>query len=134
MVARPWAEVFVDGQSRGYTPRVRELRLSAGTHRLRFVNPLCDVVEEDIHVTAGQTLSREVKLQVRKAEVRITAPPGARVFLDGVELGIAPLGGPVNIEHGEHLVTARGPGGELWRRELHVVAGARTEVVLGSEP
>ncbi|HZI13891.1 MAG TPA: PEGA domain-containing protein, partial [Myxococcus sp.] len=134
VVTRPWAEVFVDGQSRGYTPRVREVRLSPGTHRLRFVNPLCDEVEEEVQVTAGQTLSREVKLQVRKAEVRITAPPGARVFLDGVELGVAPLGGPVNVEHGEHLVTARGAGGQVWRRELRVDAGARTEVVLGSEP
>jgi serine/threonine-protein kinase len=134
VVTRPWAEVFVDGQSRGYTPRVREVRLSPGTHRLRFVNPLCDVVEEELHVTAGQTLSREVKLQVRKAEVRITAPPGARVFLDGVELGVAPLEGPVNIEHGEHLVTARGPDGKVWRRELHLTAGTRIDVVLGSEP
>lgn len=134
VVTRPWAEVFVDGQSRGYTPRVRALRLSPGPHRLRFVNPLCDAVEEDLHVTAGETVSREVKLQVRKAEVHITAPPGARVFVDGMEIGIAPLRGPVNLEHGEHLVSARGPGGDVWRQELHVAAGTRAKVTLGGEP
>ncbi|MFP2928135.1 PEGA domain-containing protein [Pyxidicoccus sp. 3LG] len=76
VVTRPWAEVFVDGQSRGYTPRVREVRLSPGTHRLRFANPLCEPVEEVIHVSAGETVSREFALQVRLAEVSISAPRG----------------------------------------------------------
>ncbi|MFP2908756.1 PEGA domain-containing protein [Pyxidicoccus sp. 3LFB2] len=134
MQTRPWAEVFVDGQSRGYTPRVREVRLSPGTHRLRFDNPLCDVVEEVINVSAGETVSREVVLQVRKAEVTIVAPTGARLFLDGAELGTAPLTGPVRVTHGEHVLSARGPGGAVLRQDFEAVAGERTEVVLGHRP
>lgn len=131
VMTRPWAEVFVDGQSRGYTPRVRELRLSPGRHRLRFDNPLCDVVEEVIEVSAGETVSREVVLQVRKAEVTLVAPPGARLFLDGVEVGVAPLRGPVSVTHGAHVFSARGPGGDVLRQDFEAVAGERTEVVLG---
>ncbi|MBM7114347.1 serine/threonine-protein kinase [Archangium primigenium] len=134
VATRPWAEVFVDDQSRGYTPRVREVNLSPGTHRLRFVNPLCDTWEEVIQVAAGESVSREVKLQVRKAELAIVAPVGARVFVDGVEEGVAPLPGPVNVEHGAHVVSARAPGGALLQREVDVVAGQRIEVVVEAAP
>lgn len=133
-MVRPWAEVFVDGQSRGYTPRVREVSLSPGEHRLRLVNPLCDSVEEVLHVAAGETVSREVTLQVRKAEVLITAPPGARVFVDGVEAGVAPLPGPVYLEHGRHVISARLPGVAPLRHEVDVVAGKRIDVMLGRTP
>ncbi|ATB27660.1 serine/threonine-protein kinase [Melittangium boletus] len=134
VATRPWAEVFVDDQSRGYTPRVREVNLSPGTHRLRFVNPLCDAWEEVIQVAAGELVSREVKLQVRKAELVIVAPAGARVFVDGVEAGVAPLSGPVNVEHGSHVVSARAPGVAPLQREVDVVAGQRIEVVVEVAP
>ncbi len=134
VTTRPWAEVFVDGQSRGYTPRVRELSLSPGVHRLRFVNPLCHAVEEVIELAAGEVVEREVTLQVRKAEVTISAPPGARVFVDGVEAGVAPLPGPVNIAHGRHIISARVPGVAPLQREVDVVAGKRIEVVLEVSP
>jgi serine/threonine-protein kinase len=134
LTVRPWAEVFVDGQSRGYTPRVREVSLSPGEHRLRFVNPLCDPVEMVLQVAAGETVTREVTLQVHKAEVLIAAPAGARVFIDGVEVGIAPLPGSVYVEHGRHVISARLPGMTPLRREVDTVAGKRIEVVLEGTP
>jgi serine/threonine protein kinase len=134
VTARPWAEVFVDGQSRGYTPRVREVSLSPGEHRLRFVNPLCDPVEEILHVAAGETVTREVTLQVRRAEVAIIAPAGARVFVDGVEAGVAPLPGSVYVQHGRHVISARLPGMASLQREVEAIAGQRIEVVLEGAP
>ena len=134
VTTRPWAEVFVDDQSRGYTPRVREVNLAPGTHRLRFVNPLCDSWEEVLQVAPGEHVSREVTLAVRKAELVIVAPVGARVFVDGREAGVAPLAGPVNVEHGAHVVSARAPGVAALQREVDVVAGKRSEVVLEAAP
>ncbi|RKH03856.1 serine/threonine-protein kinase [Corallococcus carmarthensis] len=134
VVTRPWAEVFVDGQSRGYTPRLRELRLPPGTHRLRFDNPLCEPVEELIEVAAGATVSREVSLRVRDAEVTIVAPAASRVFVDGLEVGVAPLPNPVKLTHGGHLLSARDPGGNVLRQALNAVAGTRTTVVLEASP
>jgi serine/threonine-protein kinase len=134
VTTRPWAEVFVEGQSRGYTPRVRELSLPAGTHRLRFVNPLCDAVELDVTLAPGESVAREVVLPVRKAEVLITARPGARIFVDGVEVGIAPLAAPITVEHGRHTLTARRAGEASVQREVDGIAGQRTEVVLEAAP
>ncbi|MBN9685701.1 MULTISPECIES: serine/threonine-protein kinase [unclassified Corallococcus] len=134
VTTRPWAEVFVDGQSRGYTPRLRELRLSPGSHRLHFANPLCEPVEEVLEVAAGAAVSREVALRVRDAEVTIVAPAASRVFVDGVEVGVAPLRAPLKLTHGGHLLSARDPGGNVLRQSLDAVAGSRTTVVLGSAP
>ncbi|WP_223645987.1 serine/threonine-protein kinase [Corallococcus sp. EGB] len=134
VATRPWAEVFVDGQSRGYTPRLRELRLSPGAHRLRFSNPLCEPVEEQLEVAAGESVSREVALRVRDAEVTIVAPAASRVFVDGREVGVAPLRDPVTLTHGGHVLSARDPGGNVLRHSLKAVAGTRTTVVLESSP
>ncbi|NPC50926.1 serine/threonine protein kinase [Corallococcus sp. AB032C] len=134
VATRPWAEVFVDGQSRGYTPRLRELRLSPGTHRLRFANPLCEPVEEVLEVAAGATVSREVSLRVRDAEVTLVAPAASRVFVDGVEVGEAPLRDPLKLSHGAHLLSVRDPGGHVLRQSLDAVAGTHTTVVLGAAP
>ncbi|WP_342382151.1 protein kinase [Myxococcus stipitatus] len=134
VTSRPWAEVFVNGESRGYTPRVRELSLPPGTHRLRFVNPLCDEVEVSVTLAAGETVSRDVVLTLRKAEVALQAPVGARLFVDGREVGTAPLSGPVSLEHGKHRVSAHLPGAAPVQREVEVVAGRRLEVSLEVSP
>lgn len=134
VTARPWAEVFVNGESRGYTPRVRELSLPAGTYQLRFVNPLCDEVEQVVTLAPGETVARDVVLPLRKAEVLILAPVGARLFVDGREVGVAPLSGPVAVEHGRHTVTARRAGAPPLQREVDVVAGRRLEVTLDVTP
>ncbi|MFY2556038.1 protein kinase domain-containing protein [Corallococcus terminator] len=134
VTARPWAEVFVNGESRGYTPRVRELSLPAGTYRLRFVNPLCDEVDQEVTLAPGETVARDVVLSLRKAEVLILAPVGARLFVDGREVGVAPLSGPVAVEHGRHTVTARRAGAPPLQREVDVVAGRRLEVSLDVTP
>ncbi|RKH20331.1 PEGA domain-containing protein [Corallococcus sp. CA047B] len=134
VTARPWAEVFVNGESQGYTPRVRELSLPAGTYRLRFVNPLCDEVDQEVTLAPGETVTRDVVLSLRKAEVLILAPVGARLFVDGREVGVAPLSGPVVVEHGRHTVTARRAGAPPLLREVDVVAGRRLEVALDVTP
>ncbi|NPC69940.1 MULTISPECIES: serine/threonine-protein kinase [Corallococcus] len=134
VATRPWAEVFVDGQSRGYTPRLRELRLSPGTHRLRFANPLCEPVEEVLEVAAGAAAFREVSLRVRDAEVTLVAPAASRVFVDGVEVGVAPLRDPLKLSHGVHLLSVRDPGGHVLRQSLDAVAGTHTTIVLGAAP
>ncbi|MEM9862226.1 MAG: PEGA domain-containing protein [Myxococcota bacterium] len=51
---RPWSEVYVDGRRVGNTPQ-RGLTLSAGRHRIRFVNPDFNISETmTITVRAGQ--------------------------------------------------------------------------------
>ena len=50
--ASPWAEVSVDGEKLGETPR--EVQLTAGLHQVRAVHPQLGVRESRITVRAGQ--------------------------------------------------------------------------------
>ncbi|WP_407667087.1 serine/threonine-protein kinase [Myxococcus guangdongensis] len=134
LTARPWAEVFVNGESRGYTPRVRELSLPSGTHHLRFANSLCDEVEMQVSLAPGETVTRDVVLPLRKAEVLILAPAGSRLFVDGREVGVAPLASAVKVEHGRHTVTARRAGAPVLQREVDAVAGRQLEVSMEGPP
>jgi len=48
----PWAEVFVDGEAAGDTPR--ELRLAAGRHHLRLAHPTLGAAERAVEVHPGE--------------------------------------------------------------------------------
>jgi hypothetical protein len=52
VIATPWAEVYVDGSKIGETPR--EIRLGAGTYRLRATNPNLGTRETTIVIQAGK--------------------------------------------------------------------------------
>ncbi len=58
--ATPWAEIHVDGIPEGYTPR--EMRLAAGTHRLKLVHPTRGTVVKDAQVRAGERVRIETSL------------------------------------------------------------------------
>ncbi len=59
--AVPWAEIQLDGNVEGYTPR--EMRLATGRHRLKLTHPTRGTVERDVEVRAGERLRVEVPLQ-----------------------------------------------------------------------
>jgi hypothetical protein len=52
VIATPWAEVWVDGAKIGETPR--EIRLGAGTYKLKATHPSLGTREKSITVQAGK--------------------------------------------------------------------------------
>jgi class 3 adenylate cyclase len=50
----PWGEVFVDGKSRGVSPPLRSLELSAGTHMVEVRNTFFPVLSQRVEVRAGE--------------------------------------------------------------------------------
>jgi len=61
--AIPWAQVYIDGRYRGVTP-LQGLKLKAGTHEVRLVNP-----EQNLEtrfkavIRPNRTLSKVIKLR-----------------------------------------------------------------------
>lgn len=78
-------------------------------------------------------LIAEMDAQLASIDVRV-APPGARVLLDGEEVAVAPLAGPLRVGPGTHVIEARCPGHADARREVAVMAGERTVVELRPAP
>ena len=59
---RPWADVYIDGKFYETTPIAKAMRLSAGRHTLKLINPSFITHEEVITVVANKTLKKSVEL------------------------------------------------------------------------
>ncbi len=67
-------------------------------------------------------------------ELRIEAPTGARVSVDGRPVGTAPLVLPAYVEPGTHRIEAPGADGRALTREVRVDAGEARDVALTAAP
>lgn len=63
VLARPWAELTVDGVRVDTTPMARAVALAPGTHFVRLRNPACLPEDRTITVAAGGTVWIDVDLQ-----------------------------------------------------------------------
>lgn len=122
------AAVVIDGQPRGFTPLT--LTLTPGAHTLEL---LADGEPRTIPVaiTAGGTVSQFIELPKPGAvtgqlQVR-TAPSGARVTVDGIARGVAPLM-VEGLTPGAHTVMLANDLGSV-THEVTVEAGATASLV-----
>ena len=65
VVARPWAEVIVDGQRIDVTPFARPIPLAAGTHYVTLKHPAAGDERRVVKVVAGETIMLDVTMGVR---------------------------------------------------------------------
>ena len=59
---RPWADVYIDGKFHETTPIAEPIRLPAGRHTLKLINPSFLTHEEVITIVANQTIRKSVEL------------------------------------------------------------------------
>lgn len=52
----PWANVTVDGQAKGTTPPIKQLKLAPGTHTILLENPAGAPVTKTVEVVAGKSV------------------------------------------------------------------------------
>jgi serine/threonine-protein kinase len=65
VVARPWAEVVVDGQRIDVTPFARPIPLAGGTHYVTLKHPKAIDERRVIRVTPGETVMLDVTMGVK---------------------------------------------------------------------
>lgn len=51
---RPWAEVWVNGEKKGVSPPLNELRLTEGAHTIEFRNPNYPSVKRTVNISSAQ--------------------------------------------------------------------------------
>jgi len=121
-------QVFVDGVDRGVTPA--RLSLPPGAHILELRGKGVPRVIP-LSMTAGAELSQYLEF-AETPETGYLAiqsdPPGARVFVDGTERGIAPLTVP-DLSPGEHTVVLQAGEGVSAKHVVIVQAGAQASLV-----
>ncbi|MEM6995185.1 MAG: PEGA domain-containing protein, partial [Myxococcota bacterium] len=101
---------------------------AAGAHRVSVRAPGYREVASTETAVAGRLIPVEATLQPIPASLSITAVPGARVVLDGNELGFAPLSGSVEAAPGPHRISVTAPGRIDFRTTLTAERGAALTV------
>jgi serine/threonine-protein kinase len=66
VLARPWAEVHVDGQPIDVTPMARPIEVTPGRHVLVFRHPNAPDERREIEIVAGETILLDVDMRVTR--------------------------------------------------------------------
>jgi hypothetical protein len=77
VLARPWAEVFVDGQRIDVTPRAAPIDVKPGRHTLVFRHPSAPEETRLVELSAGQSLLLDVEMAVGRASPVGSASSGS---------------------------------------------------------
>ena len=124
----PGVAVCVDGVARGNTPA--RLSLEAGSHivelRGRGVPRVIPV-----NVTAGAESTQYLELPVTPSSGSLlvqSEPAGARVAVDGVDHGVAPVS-VADLSPGEHEVVLQSNGGPAVRQRVVIQAGVTSSIL-----
>ena len=123
----PGAEVFVDGENRGVTPA--RLSVKPGAHILELRGKGVPRVIP-LNVAAGAQVSQYLEF----ADTPVTGqlqvqsqPAGAKVLVDGVDRGVAPVT-VTNLTPGDHEVVLQSEAGSA-RQVVTVQAGGTASLV-----
>jgi len=127
------ATVYLNGEEVGRTP----------LHYRRA--PVGRAMEAELHLvgyanvgwTIGALAANEdltyrhtlVPVAVIPGSLTVSGPQGSRVFVDGEELGVAPLSRPVN--EGVHQVRVVRADGSVWEERVKVEPGVEVQVEVG---
>ncbi|HMC78588.1 MAG TPA: PEGA domain-containing protein [Vicinamibacterales bacterium] len=124
----PGVAVFIDGVARGNTPA--RISLDAGSHivelRGRGVPRVIPVT-----VTAGAEASQYLELPETPSAGSLLVqsdPAGAKVTIDGVDHGIAPVS-VADLAPGDHEVVLQADGGPAVRQRVVIQAGVTSSVL-----
>jgi hypothetical protein len=126
--------VLLDGRARGRLPLSGALRVLGGAHRVRVLKDGYETREATLIATVGRTARVDLVLQplAHAGRLRLEDPTneGAEVFVDLVQVGVAPWEG--TVAPGEHVVwTASADRGSPPARAV-VIQGQTATLVLQS--
>jgi hypothetical protein len=124
----PGVPVFVDGVAHGSTPA--RISLTAGSHLLELRGSGVPRVVP-VTITGGAEASQYLELPrtpVAGSLLVQSDPAGAKVTIDGVDHGVAPVS-VADLTPGEHDVTLQADGGSPVRQKVVIQAGVTASIL-----
>ncbi len=118
----PGASIEIDGTPEGTSP-VSVTRLAGGVHRVKATLPRYEPWIRTAFVQEGGQESLNFPLKPMFAAVSVVSEPaGARVTIDGTEVGTTPLRG-LDLDEGTHQVQVAGTPGAYrpWKQSIMVI-------------
>src|SRR5690606_7921564 len=108
-----------------------DVEVEPGRHRVQIVAEGHEPFEREVDLVSGQMRAVEGELAPLPVSLEIRATAGAAIHVDGRRLGEAPVGRPLAIPAGSHLVTITRRGHRPFSRQI--VAGRGETVALTAE-
>ncbi|MBI4213091.1 MAG: DUF3048 domain-containing protein [Chloroflexi bacterium] len=136
------ATVVLDDKPLGATP-LSIPSLPAGTHRLRLTAANYFDWDGEVEVPPGAPLAQRILLPPKPGEIEVKSlVSGARIWLDGADVGPAPVG--AMVEAGERTIRVEAEGYDGWevrlalqpneRRALYVVPSGPSLNLVHEDP
>lgn len=123
----PGARASIDGSEPQEVPLIAEVE--AGRHLVKVEAEGYLTTELSSTAVDGRLVVAEVNLDEMTAIVRVAAPDGADVMIDGRPLGQAPLLLPVELPAGDHFVAVTARGAHPFVRTMKLARGEEVTVV-----
>ncbi len=123
IIAKPWAEIYIDSVYQEETPLSKPIRVDPGIHFIELKNPNYETFSKSVNFKPAQeeTLVVEMKLNVGFLNIRIL--PWANIYIDGEYRETSPIENPLALSAGEHVVTLRNPNFATIIDTIQVLSG-----------
>lgn len=105
------------------TPIPAGFEVEPGKHRVRVTAPGYEPAVLDTVAVAGSVVALNPVMTPTPGTLTVRAPDGARVRLDGREIGRSPLPSPLVMPPGSHVVAVTDRGRNAFVRQLDVGRG-----------
>jgi hypothetical protein len=122
IAVQPYAEVFVDGVSKGESPPDVSLAVPAGAYHVALRHPQFPDYDTDVEVRPGETAPLTVSLWDLVGRLSIDAQPWAEVLIDEEVRDTTPAH-DVIVAPGARRLTLRNPALGAWDTTLVVRGG-----------
>jgi serine/threonine protein kinase len=118
----PWAKIYIDNSYIETTPIAQSLTLNAGSHRIKLENSAFKVWEKTMQFAAGQTVTLDVNLEPMDGFLKITVKPWADIYIDGKFYETTPIGGPIKLASGKHVLKLINPTYQVYEETVEIAA------------
>jgi len=122
----PGARIVLDDAAPVDPPLIGPV--APGPHRVVIMADGFVTERRSVTAVPGKIVAIDVPLREKMASVAVTAPQGARVSVDGRPMGDAPLGTPLELAAGVHLLAVTANGHDAFLRELDLSRGETRRV------
>jgi len=127
IIAKPWAEIYIDSIYYEDTPITESISVDTGIHFVELKNPNYKTFSKSFYLRAAQqeTLIVEMELNVGFLNLRIL--PWAEIYINEEYIETSPLENPIALTSGIHIVTLKNPNFPTIMDTIQVLSGKTTE-------
>ncbi len=119
ILTEPSVDVFLDGDNIGRTPL--KLRVTTGIRRVRLTDRQTRI-NAYRRIKIKKNLGTTIDEVFRTSLLKVAAPPGANIYLNGHLLAQAPMAAPARIYEGDYLLKVVFRGMK-WSKRLNILPG-----------